>query len=138
MDNVATMLPAEVTTAQEVEYLKKNDKKVLEFITGVNAALDNIDFLKDDPWIDHAIKGLEKPDHSERLTAQFETTVRKALRDQAFNDAEKNGAPVVPPTQDQIMSEVQRKISERKAELKRKMDSKLANARAAIRAGLNN
>lgn len=137
MDNTATMLPEEVTDEQVVKYLKENDKKVLEFISGVEAALNNIDFLKDDPWIEHAIKGLEKPDHSERLESQFETTVRKSLRDKAINEAEKTGKPIELPTKDDIAREVTKKMDERKAELNKKMESKLAKARAAIRAAAN-
>lgn len=138
MDNTATMLPAEVTDTQVIKYLKENDKKVLEFISGVEAALEDIDFLKDDPWIDHAIKGLEKPDHSERLESQFETTVRKALRDKAIDEAEKSGKELKLPTKDEIAAKVKDKMDERKAELKKRMDSKLANARAAIRAAAAN
>jgi hypothetical protein len=138
MEINTTRPPEEIVDAMVVDYLKNTDKNVLKFLAAVDQLVNNIEFLKDDTWIERAKKVLEKPDHSERIGSQFETTVRKTLRDKACDESEKNGTPFVPPTQDEIMAAVNRKMAERNAQIEKDMATKLAKARAAIRAAATN
>ena len=57
----------ECTNEQIVEYLKSNDPLVEKLINKFKAFIDNLEALKDDAWLEHAIKGFEKPDVEARI-----------------------------------------------------------------------
>ena len=86
------------TKDQIIAYFNKDDRLVVKFVAGVTALLQNLDFLVDEDWIEHAIKGLEKSDNADRLIAQLTTTVTKDLRNKAIEEAEAAVLPIKLPT----------------------------------------
>jgi hypothetical protein len=126
--------PAEPTKDQIIAYFNTKDKLVVKFVTGVNALLQNIDFLVDEDWINHAIDGLEKSDNTDRLVAQLTTTVTKDLRNKAIEEAEANGLPIKLPTQDQINKAVDVKLLARSKAVQLAKDKRLATARRNMKA----
>ena len=120
-----------ITDSMVIDYLKDNDPLVLALKQKFERALNNLDFLKDDSWVEHASNGLNKPNIDDRLGAQTETFVKKDLRNKAAVKAEA-GEPYVAPTAADIAKEVDLRLKNRKDEIKAKQDRKVNIAKLAL------
>ncbi|PLX92327.1 MAG: hypothetical protein C0621_09760 [Desulfuromonas sp.] len=131
MSDIPTTDAPAFSREEIVQHLKEKDPTYLKLIAKLNEVSNNLDFLKDDAWIERAIKGLDKPNIDERVESQIRTNVLKELRNKAAMRAEV-GEAYVAPTKEQVDAVVDRRKSERQQAIEDKMNQKIAKAHAAL------
>ena len=121
----------ECTDDKIIEYLKKNDRLAVKLINKFEAFIDNLEALKDDAWLEHAIKGFKKPDVEVRIEKQVRTSTTKKMLNDAFKKMG-DGESITPPNKSKIEAVVREKVEERHREIQAAKDLKVTKARAAL------
>ncbi len=123
---------AVITDEQIIEHLKVNDPLTVNLEKKFKEFINNLDVLKDDSRLERATNALDKPNLEERIGSQLDTLVTREFRANAAEAAEADGVDYVPVTKKSIDDEVERRKKKRLADIKKKQDLKVRNARTSI------